>query len=371
MKRFYPVAKPSITAREMEYVNDAMQSGWVSSMGRYIDEFEREFARYCGVSHAIATSSGTTALHLALVSAGVGAGAEVIIPDFTFVATANAAHYTGATIVPVDIDGNTLCIDPSAVMKAISPSTRAIVPVHMYGMPADMDRINDIAQQHKLLVVEDAAQAHGSEYRGRRVGSLGDCGVFSFYGSKLITCGEGGMITCDDGSLAERARYLRDQAMSPSKRYWHTEVGYNYRMTNLQAALGLAQLGRIDELLERKREIMDWYRARLGGHPGLKLNAASPSSKSNYWMVYLVVDGMTESTRDRFMEALRGRGIDSRPFFYPVSEMPMYATVPTPVTRRVAPTGVVLPSYFDLSRSDVDQICDHVLSLLPATIDRG
>jgi perosamine synthetase len=357
MKRFFPVSQPSIADKEVEYVSDAVRSGWVSSLGRYIEEFERGFARFCGTRYAVSASNGTTALHLALLAVGVKAGDEVIVPDLTFIATANAVAYTGARPVTVDIDAETLCIDPAAIEGAITPRTRAIMPVHLYGHPADMDAINAIGARYGLVVIEDAAEAHGAEYKGRRVGALGRCGVFSFYGNKVITSGEGGMITTDDEALYRTARRLRDHAMSPSKRYWHEEVGYNYRMTNLQAALGVAQLERIDTFVERRRQIMGWYREQLGHRAGLRLNRDAAWAKNAYWMICVEIDDLDEARRERLMVALRERGVDSRPYFYPVSDMPMYPSCDTPVAHRIARSGLNLPSYVDLTHDDVVHIC--------------
>lgn len=364
MTTFFPISQPSITEREIAYVSDAVRSGWVSSIGKYIEQFETGFARFCNAEYGIATSNGTTALHLALAALGIKANDEVIIPNFSFVATANAVSYTGASVVPVDIDQDTYCIAPQAVLNAITPRTRAILPVHVYGHPADMDALMDVAKRHSLLVVEDAAEAHGAECRGRRVGALGDCGIFSFYGNKIITSGEGGMLTTNSRDLYLKARYLRDHAMSPERRYWHTEVGYNYRMTNLQAALGLAQLERIEEFVAKRRLVMSWYREGLGEHPGIRLNTDAAWARSVYWMVCLSVEGMTDSSREGFMAALRSAGVDSRPFFYPIADMPMYSKAHTPVTDRISQAGVNLPSYFDLTENDVRQICTVVRRVL-------
>jgi len=361
---FIPVSQPSISEKDIAYVNDAVRSGWVSSIGRYVEEFERRYAEFCGTRYALTTSNGTVALHLALVCAGVQRSDEVIVPDLTFIATANAVGYTGARPVLVDIDENTLCISPEAVRKAVTKRTRAIIPVHLYGHPADMDPILDIAQEHGLAVIEDAAEAHGAEYRGVKVGGLGDCGIFSFYGNKVITSGEGGMITMNDENLYERAKNLRDHAMSPERRYWHTEMGYNYRMTNLQAALGVAQLERIDAFLEKRREIMGWYRAELSGHPRLRLKADSSWAKNVYWMVCVEVPGMTDTGRRQLMERLRQRGVDSRPYFYPISDMPMYEKADTPVTHKISPWGLNLPSFFDISHDQVTYVCRQLIALL-------
>lgn len=364
MKRFFPVSQPSIGEKEIAYVTDAVRSGWVSSIGRYIEEFEKSFAGFCGTKFALAVSNGTTALHLALVSAGIKSDDEVIIPDLTFVATANAVTYTGARAVPVDIDSKTLCIDVESVESAITPRTRAIIPVHLYGHPAKMDALVEVARKHRLLIIEDAAEAHGAEYKRRRVGSIGDCGVFSFYGNKVITSGEGGMITTDNADLYSKAKLLRDHAMSPQKRYWHTEIGFNYRMTNLQAALGVAQMERIHEFLEKRKLIMQWYRKFIGSAPELRLNYEEPDTKNVYWMICLEMAGLTDTQRNILMSKLREVGVDSRPYFYPISDMPMYTRAETPVAHAISQRGINLPSYTDLTESDVEQICRSTKGVL-------
>ena len=364
MTRLIPVSQPSIAEKEIAYVTDAVSSGWVSSIGSYIEKFEKTFAEFCGVEFALATSNGTTALHLALLSLGIGEGDEVIVPDLTFIATANAVAYVGATPVMVDIDRDTLCISPASIRQAITARTRAILPVHLYGHPADMTAVTEIAREFGLVVIEDAAEAHGAMLNGKRVGSFGDCGVFSFYGNKIITSGEGGMITTDNEQIYLKAKRLRDHAMSPQKRYWHEEIGYNYRMTNLQAALGVAQLERIDSFIEKRREIMGWYRNLLGKYPVLRLNAEAAGARNVYWMVCLEVPGMTEEARAGLMAELRLRGVDSRPFFYPVSDMPMYGRANTPVTHQVFASGINLPSYYDITQQDVSYVCEQVVDVL-------
>lgn len=363
---FLPVSRPSITSKEIEYVTAAIASGWVSSLGEYITAFEERFAEFCGSRFALTCNNGTTALHLALVTLGVQAGDEVIIPDLTFVATANAVRYVNAVPVVVDIDPETLCIDPAAVEAAITPKTKAIIPVHLYGHPANMPAIMAIAEKHGLLVIEDAAEAHGAAIHGKRVGSWGHCACFSFYGNKIITSGEGGMITTDDEAFYQRAKYLRDHAMSPTKRYWHTEIGYNYRMTNLQAALGLAQLERIDEILPKKQQIFAWYEQELAGIPGVRLNRTAAWATNVYWMVIMEVDGFGEAERDAFMQQLRSLQVDSRPYFYPLSQMGDYGVVNTPVTYAVYQKGVNLPSYFDMEQRDVARVCAAVRKCLMA-----
>src|ERR1700722_18873554 len=361
---FLPISKPFIGAREKERVLGALDSGWVSSIGKYIDEFETNFARYCGTEYAIAVSNGTTGLHLALATLGLQSGDEVIIPDLTFVATANAVAYTGATPVLADIDPDTLCIDPASVKSLISERTKAIIPVHLYGHPADMDALVAIGDKHGLDIIEDAAEAPGAEYKGRRVGSFGKCAVFSFYGNKVITTGEGGMLTTNDREFHQRAKRLRDHAMSPEKRYFHEERGYNYRITNLQAALGVAQLERIDEFLDRRTEIMSWYSSAIATTDGVRLNRVKNWAKSAFWMVCLEVDWFDEARRDAFMQALKARGIDSRPYFCTMSSMPMYRQAPLPVASRKAQTGLNLPSYFELTKGEVQRIGSDVNEIL-------
>ena len=363
---FIPVSQPSIGDKELAYVTDAVRSGWVSSLGPYIEAFEKRFAAFCGTRYALTASNGTTGLHLALLAAGVGPGDEVIVPDLTFIATANAVAYIGAVPVIVDIDADTLCMSAAAFERAITPKTRAVVPVHLYGHPADMDPILAIAERHRLKVVEDAAEAHGAEYRGRRVGALGHCGVFSFYGNKVITSGEGGMITTDDEALYRKAKRLRDHAMSPERRYWHEEVGFNYRMTNLQAALGVAQLERIDEFMATRRRVVEWYREALAHRPDFRLNREAPWAKNVFWMVCVEVEGLGDEGRRALMAGLREHGVDSRPYFYPISDMPMYRGADTPVTHRVAYSGINLPSYADLTREQVRHICAQLEAVAPA-----
>jgi perosamine synthetase len=363
-QHFIPISKPFIGPREKELVIDALDSGWVSSIGKYIDEFEEKFARYCGTEYALAVSNGTTGLHLALATLGLQAGDEVIVPDLTFVATANAVAYTGATPVLADVDADTLCLDVASVKSLITPRTRAIIPVHLYGHPADMDALTELADAHGLAIVEDAAEAHGAEYKGRRVGSFGKCAVFSFYGNKVITTGEGGMLTTNDREFHQRAKRLRDHAMSPEKRYFHEERGYNYRITNLQAALGVAQLERIDEFLDRRTEIMSWYSSAIATADSVRLNRVKNWAKSAFWMVCLEVDWFDEARRDAFMQALRARGVDSRPYFCTMSSMPMYRQAPLPVSARKAQIGLNLPSYFELTKGEVQRIGSDVNELL-------
>ena len=363
-----PISKPYFGQREEDLVVDAVRSGWISSLGKYIDEFQTEFARYCGTQYALAVSNGTTGLHLALATLNIGAGDEVIVPDLTFVATANAVAYTGAKPVLADIDPDTLCLDPASVAAKVTGRTKAIIAVHLYGHPADMDALRLVADAHGLLLIEDAAEAHGALYKSMRVGGLGACGVFSFYGNKVITTGEGGMLTTNDRALYERAKQLRDHAMSPTRRYWHVERGFNYRMTNLQAAIGVAQMSRIDDFLDRRAQIMTWYEAAIQTTAEVRLNRVKNWAKSAFWMICLEVDWFNEDIRDQFMGAMRARGIDTRPYFCTMSSMPMYAQDPLPVSAAKARTGLNLPCYYELTESDVLRIGGAVNELLASRV---
>ena len=299
-------------------------SGWVSSIGKYIDEFEANFASYCGTKYGLAVSNGTTGLHLALAALGLQQGDEVIIPDLTFVATANAVAYTGATPVLADIDPDTLCLDRAAVRSLITSRTRAMIRSTSMGIRRTWMRCPRLPMPTGCPSSKTQLEAHGAEYKGRRVGGLAKCGVFSFYGNKVITTGEGGMLTTNDEAFYQRARRLRDHAMSPQRRYFHEERGFNYRITNLQAALGVAQLERIDEFLDRRTEIMNWYNSEIATTDCVRLNRVKNWAKSAFWMICLEVDWFDEVSRDTFMQALKKRGIDSRPYFCTMSSMSMY-----------------------------------------------
>jgi perosamine synthetase len=362
---FIPISQPSICEKEISYVTDAVKSGWVSSLGKYIYMFEEQFAIYCGTKYAVAISNGATALHLALVSLGITADDEVIIPDLTFVETGSAVKYIGAKVVTVDVDEDTLCISPEAIRKAITSKIKAIIPVHLYGHSANMEEINKIPKEYNLFVVEDAAEAYGAEVNSKKVGRLSDVGVFSFYGNKIITSDEVGMITTNDNELYKKMRYLRDHAMSKEKRYWHTEVGFNYRMTNLQATLGVAQFERIDEFLAKKKEIFEWYKEGLKDIKGIRLNYQAPWAKN----VCLELDGYNESKRDEFIQKLKAQNIDSRPYFYPVSDMSVYKEADIPITHKVYQRGLNLASYFDITKEQVNYI--DIVEVLKTMIRGG
>jgi perosamine synthetase len=359
-----PVAEPFLGDEELRYVSECVLTGWVSSAGAFVGRFEELFAERCGVAHAVAVSNGTAALHVALVALGIGPGDEVVVPTLTFIATANAVAYTGATPVFADSEPLTWNVDPEAVAAAITPRTRAIVPVHLYGHPADMDGILEVAAEHRLAVVEDAAEAHGALYRGRPVGSLGDLGTFSFYGNKIVTTGEGGMVVTNDAALAERIRVLRDHGMEPGRRYWHPVLGFNYRLTNVQAAIGVAQLEKLDEILAAKRRVASRYADGLRGVPGLTLPPEEPWARNVHWLYSILVEPEFGVDRDAVMDALDAAGIESRPFFTPLHEQPLYATGERlPVAERIAERGVSLPSAVTLSTSEIDRVVGVISAL--------
>ncbi len=357
MKRIN-VAEPVLAGNEERYVMDCLNSGWISGSGKYVTAFEEQFAAYCGARYAVAVFNGTVALHAALLALGIGPGDEVIIPDLTYVASPNSVTYCGATPVFVDIDPQTWTLDPADVARKITPRTKAIMPVHIYGHPADMDPLMALAREHNLAVIEDAAEAHGAEYRGQRAGNLGDIATFSFYGNKIITTGEGGMVVTNDEQLARQVRLLRGQGMDPQRRYWFPIVGYNYRMTNVQAAIGLAQLERIDWFIERRIEVAQWYKENLAD-TDLMLPAQADWAKNVYWLFCACVP--REIDRDQLMKDMEERGIETRPFFYPMHSLPPYydeeGDRAFPVTTDLSARGINLPSSASLTREDVDYVC--------------
>lgn len=362
--RRIPVAAPVLAGREREYVLDCLDSTWISSTGRYVTEFEQGFAAFCGVPHGIACCNGTVAVHLALLAAGVGPGDEVIVPSLTYVASVNPIRLAGATPVFVDSEPGTWNLDPDAVAAAVTPRTKAIEVVHLYGHPADMDPILAVAREHGIAVIEDAAEAHGAEYRGRRVGSLGDIATFSFYGNKIITTGEGGMVVCHDDATEAHVRQLRGQGQDPERRYWFPILGFNYRMTNVAAAIGLGQLEMIDWHIERRREIAGWYAAELADTPGISLSPQAEWARSVFWINCLLLDEGGEAERDALMARLAERGVETRPFFYPIHTLPMYAEEAArahlPVAESLAARGVNLPSGAGLTRDDVAYVAAAV-----------
>ncbi|MDT7602597.1 MAG: perosamine synthetase [Acidobacteriota bacterium] len=361
-RRLIPVAAPVFAGREKEYVADCMDSGWISSAGKYVEMFEERFAEFCGVRHAVACCNGTVALHLALVALGVGAGDEVIVPTLTFVATANAVTYCGARPVFIDSEPETWNIDPSQVEAKITARTKAIIAVHLYGHPADMDALRRIARRHGLFLIEDAAEAHGALYKGRRAGALGDVAAFSFYGNKILACGEGGMVTTDDNALAARARLLRGQGVDPNRRYWFLVVGYNYRMMNIPAAIGLAQLEMVEWHLARRLEVARMYEERLRGVGALGIQREQTWARHAYWMFTVTLEGEARHDRDRLAARLLDAGVETRPVFHPVHLLPPYHEPSRdgeyPQAERVARAGLSLPTWAGLESEDVAYVCD-------------
>jgi perosamine synthetase len=363
-----PIAEPSFGDEELTNVSEAVKSGWISSRGRFIPQFEETFSAWNGVKYGVATSNGTTALHMALVALGIGPGDEVIVPTLTFAATANVVLYTGARPVLVDSHPDYWCMDPSAVEAAVTPRTKAIIPVHLYGHPCDMDAISNIAKAHNLYIVEDAAESHGAEYKGRKTGSFGIISCFSFYGNKIITTGEGGMCLTDDNLLAEKMRVLRDHGMNPGRKYWHDSVGFNYRMTNMQAAVGVAQMAKIDRFIARKIQIAGWYREDLADLAEDEIILCHPCAewaKCVYWMFSILVEQKAEVARDELIGRLASRGIESRPMFFCLHQMPPYSSNGVfPVAERLSRTGINLPSGVKLTRKEVGLVAKTVREIL-------
>lgn len=354
-ERHISAGSPSLHGKEREYVIDVLQRDWLT-MGYYVKAFETAFAAYIGVKHALAVSNGTAALHLALLAAGIGAGDEVIIPATTFIATANAVTYCGAKAVIVDVDPDTWCMGIKAMERAITPRTRAVIPVHLYGVPAGKYTISSIAKDYGLKVIEDAAEALGAEYRGYKVGSMGDLGCFSFYGNKTITTGEGGMITTDDDVLAQKIRLLRGQGQVPGLRYIHDRVGYNYRMTDLQAAVGLAQLEQIDGILARRRAVIEAYREACDQTQWVSQQAPPYSVHGAWAFAVLLPDGCDATI---VAERLEQRGIETRPVFPPIhTQLPYLSNQRLPVAERIAERGLVLPTHSELTPDDARYVID-------------
>jgi len=364
-----PVAGPWITQKEIDYVTDAAEHAWYGNANMYHERFEQAFSHYIGTKYAMALPSCTSAIHLSLLSLGIGKGDEVIVPDLTWIATAAPITYVSATPVFADCDEKTWCISSDAFQECITPGTKAVIPVDLYGNMPEMHAIRDIAHDHGIAIIEDAAEAIGSEYHGKRSGSFGDTGVFSFHGSKTMTTGEGGMLVTDRKDLYDRCLTLRDHGRAPGeKMFWNAEVGYKYKMSSMQAALGLAQLERIDELVDKKRQIFALYRKNLQSVDGITLNYEAPGTKNSYWMVTAIFDPKYRLQKEDIMHKLKENGIDSRPFFYPLSSQPAYehtlqakkAQTKNMVSYRISPLGINLPSGMSTDHEIVAHVC-HVL----------
>ena len=374
-----PVNEPSLQERELEYVTECIRSGWISSSGRFITEFEEHWAAYCGRRYGVAVSSGTAALQVAVACLGLKPGDEVIMPTFTIISCALAVTYNGGVPVLVDSDPRTWCMDVSQLEAQITPRTSAIMPVHIYGHSADMEPILGLADKHGLVIIEDAAEAHGAEYLSgrntshpawRHCGSFGALSCFSFYANKLITTGEGGMVLTDDLPLAEKARSLRNLCFQPNRRFYHEEMGYNFRLTNLQAALGLAQLERMEKIVTRKRWMGQEYTRRLGNIQGLQLPVEEPWARSVYWMYGVVLSEETGMDNMEFARRLAERGVETRPFFLGMHEQPvfhrqgLFTGENYPVAERLARQGLYLPSGLALTEEQLEQVCEAVREVI-------
>lgn len=356
------ITKPSISALEIEYVNDAITNGWGAKCYDYLYRFEKEFATYQDTKYSLATSSCTGAIHIALLALGVKAGDEVIVPEITWIASVEPILYIGAKPVFVDVLPDTWCIDPSAILKAITSKTKAILPVHVYGNLCEMDSIMGIAKKHNLVVLEDAAEGLGSEYKGSKAGSIGDAGVFSFHGTKTISTGEGGIIVTNREDVLERSKILNDHGRNPKigKTFWMEEYGYKYKMSNLQAAMGCAQIERAKELVDKKRLIFTWYKEFLNDVP-CKLNPELPGTKNSYWMPTAIFDKSLNFDREKLFAFMKAKNIDSRPFFYPLSSLPMFEPVKkNEVSYDIYERAINLPSFHDLQKEQVEIVCENI-----------
>ncbi|HIG80253.1 MAG TPA: DegT/DnrJ/EryC1/StrS family aminotransferase [Verrucomicrobiales bacterium] len=368
-----PIAGPSITQREIDYATDAATNGWYARAGEYPRRFEEAFANYIGVKHAVSLPSCTSGLHLALAALGIGPGDEVIVPDLTWIASAAPISYVGATPVFADMDENTWCLCAESVRACITENTKAILPVDLYGGVPDYTALQAIADEHGLKIIEDAAEAIGSEFDGRKAGALGDVAAFSFHGSKTFTTGEGGMLVTDDDELHARVMQLRDHGREPSDiQFKNTEVAFKYKMPPVAAAIGLAQVERAEELVARKREIFEWYREELADVEGITLNHEPANTKNTFWMVTAVLDPMLEWPKEKLMAEFDAEGIDSRPMFHPLSSLPAYdgqaeavvARKRNAVSYRLSPWGINLPSAMNLTRAQVQRVADTLRRIL-------
>ncbi len=365
-----PVNEPLLGQREKELLSQCIDTGWISSDGPFVKEFEERFAEYLGVKYGIAVCNGTAALEAAVAAIGIEPGDEVIMPDFTIISCAMAVVRCGGAPVLVDVQPDTWNMDVSRLEARITPRTKAIMPVHIYGHPVDMDAVMALAKKYNLTVIEDAAEAHGAEYKGRKAGGIGHINCFSFYANKIITTGEGGMVVTNDADLAQRARSLRNLCFKPERRFYHSELGYNYRMTNMQAALGLAQLERIDEFIRIKRNNARLYNERLKTIPGLQLPVENPRVKNVYWMYAVVLDESIGMDALEFARRLAEKGVGSRPFFLGMHQQPVFQRMGLfrhesyPVSRRIAKYGLYLPSGLTMTEEQVETACTAVREIL-------
>ncbi len=358
MNSMIPVYQPCFSGKEKEYVNDCLDSTWISSKGSYIGKFEEEFAKYIGGKYATTVSNGTVAIHLALEAIGIGPGDEVIVPTLTYVASVNTIIQTGAKPVFVDSLEKTWQVNPEDIRRKITAKTKAVMVVHLYGLPCDMDAITAICNEHDLLLIEDCAEAFGSKYKGQHVGTFGDIATFSFFGNKTITTGEGGMVVAKKAEVMERAFHLKNQGVSKTREYWHDTVAFNYRMTNICAAIGLAQLEQADSILNKKRSVAQWYAEGLNNLP-LTIHFEQPDTVHSFWMCSIAVNDANR--RSGLREHLKKSGVETRPIFYPSHTLPhCKVDASFPVAESLAARGINLPSFPDLQESQVKFICDEI-----------
>jgi len=358
MKQFIHIYQPTLSGNESKYVNECLDTGWISSKGKFVGCFEKTFSEYLHGGYAASVCNGTAALHLALHTLGIGAGDEVIVPTLTYIASVNAIAYVGAKPVFVDSELGTWNIDASQIEKKITSKTKAIMAVHLYGAACNMTDLKKICHQHGLLLIEDAAEAFGSKYNDQFVGTFGDIATFSFFGNKTITTGEGGMVLTNSKDLIERAAYLKSQAVSKDREYWHDEIGFNYRMTNIAAAIGLAQLEQAESIINKKREIALWYQTELANMP-FTFQHEENQTKHSYWMVSILAD--SQEKRDLIRNSLKEAGVETRPLFYPAHTMPtFYSDNVFPIAENLSSRGLNLPSYNSLTRNQVNFICNIV-----------
>ncbi|MCR4346778.1 MAG: DegT/DnrJ/EryC1/StrS family aminotransferase [Sulfuricaulis sp.] len=368
-----PVSGPWITQKEIDYVTEAVTTAWYENANVYHARFERDFARYHDVRHAVALPSCTSAIHLALLALGIGPGDEVIVPDITWIASAAPITYVGATPVFADIERDSWCLSAASLNAAITHRTKAVIPVDLYGSMPDYDAIRTIADKHGIAIIEDAAEAIGSRYKNKPAGALGDIGVFSFHGSKTLTTGEGGMLITNNGQIAEKVLFQRDHGRPPGDRmFYNTQIAQKYKMSSMQAALGIAQLERLGQLVARKREIFKWYEEELRGLKGITLNYEGPDFTNSYWMTTVVIDPEYGLDKQQLMEKMMPHGIHCRPFFHPLSSLPAYAAVPgirearerNRVSYEISPYAVNLPSALNLTPEDVQYVVKYFRQIL-------
>ncbi len=355
----YPVYQPSLGSKEKENVLECLDSTWISSKGKFISQFENSFSEFIDVKHSAGVCNGTVAIHVALLALGIGEGDEVVVPSFTYIASVNAIKYTGAKAVFIDSNLKTWQIDPTKIEEKITKRTKAIMVVHLYGQPSEMDSILTIAKKHKLFVIEDCAEAFGSLYNGKHVGTFGDIATFSFFGNKTITTGEGGMVATNNSILHEKVFHLKGQGLAKNREYYHDIIGYNYRMTNICAAIGCAQLEKADKLIQKKIEIANWYENKLSNLP-VVFHSQVGNAKHSFWMVSILLKDSEE--RNKLRSHLKENGIETRPTFYPVHLMPMYFEkgLSLPVAEDLGNRGINLPSYPDLKETDIEFVCNKI-----------